>query len=80
MCDSVKEKLSLVKRTNVLSTHKHIIEYIDDGDKLMCKCRCPHSDCDKCNDKFYIINSSVLANRISHNIELCTHFLPYNSL
>lgn len=80
MCDSIKEKLSLAKRANVLSTHKHIIEYIDNDDKLMCKCRCPHSDCDKCNDKFYIINPSILTNRISHNIELCTHLLPYNSL
>jgi hypothetical protein len=79
-CDSVREKLSELKRANILSTHKHIIEYIDDDNKLLCKCKCPHDECNKCNDKFYIIDSTVLANRLSHGIELCTNLLPFNAL
>ena len=78
--DIVKEKLSEIKRSQIISTHNHIIEYINDENKLLCKCRCPHPECNSCTDKFYIIDSSVLANRISHNIELCTNILPYNSL
>lgn len=76
----VKDKLSRSKRLYVINTNQNIIDYFEENDKLMCKCRCPHIDCDLCGEKFYMIESSVLANRLSHNIELCTKILPYKSL
>lgn len=77
--DVVKEKISTSKRNYIIDTHDYIIGYID-SDKLMCKCKCPHNDCNLCEEKFYIIESTVLANRLSHNIELCTNILPYKPL
>lgn len=78
--ETVKAKISNSKRNFILSSNQNIIEYFEDDNKLMCKCKCPHSDCNACNEKFYIIESTVLANRISHNIELCTNILPYKPL
>jgi hypothetical protein len=75
--ENVREKISKSKRKSVIINHPHIIEYIDNTN-LLCKCKCPHTDCNKCDEKFYIIDSTILANRISHNIELCTKLLPIN--
>lgn len=46
----------------------------------MCKCKCPHPNCNKCTEKEFIIDSTVLANRISHGIEVCIKLLPFKSL
>ena len=76
---NVKEQISKSKRKNIINTHEYIIGYID-SDKLICKCKCPHLDCNKCKEKEFEIESTLLANRISHNIEICTKLLPYNPL
>ena len=38
--------------------------------------RCPHPECDKCNDKFYVSKSTNHAVRRYQNIEECTNLLP----
>lgn len=75
----VKEKISNSRRKHEINTHKYIIGYID-SDKLICKCRCPHKECNKCEEKTFEIESTLLANRLSHNIEICTKLLEYNPL
>ena len=76
----VREKLSIAKRKNIINNHKYILDYIEDNDKLLCRCKCPHSDCNKCDEKEFVIDSVVLANRISHGIEICTKLLPFKPL
>ena len=77
--DIVKDKISKSRRKHEINTHKYIVGYID-SDKLICKCRCPHDSCNRCKEKEFEIESSLLANRLYHNIEICTKLLPYNSL
>ena len=75
-----REKISIAKRKNIINNHKYIIDYIEDNNKLLCRCKCPHSDCNKCNEKEFVIDSTVLANRLSHGIEICTKLLPFKPL
>ena len=75
-----REKLSIAKRKYTIENHDYIVDYIDDNDKLLCKCKCPHEECNKCVEKEFIIDSVVLANRISHGIEICTKLLPFKPL
>ena len=78
--DAVREKLSIAKRKNIIDNHKYIVEYIKDNDKLLCRCKCPHTDCNKCDEKEFVIDSTALANRLSHGIEICTKLLPFKPL
>lgn len=78
--DIVKEKISQSRRKHEIDNHKYIIDYKEDGKKLICICSCPHKDCNKCKEKTFEIESSLLANRTYHNIEICTHLLPYSPL
>lgn len=75
-----REKLSIAKRKYTIENHDYIVDYIDDNNKLLCKCKCPHTDCNKCIEREFIIDSAVLANRISHGIEVCTKLLPFKPL
>jgi hypothetical protein len=77
--DVIKDKISKSKRNYIIDTHKYIIGYVD-SDNLICKCKCPHAECNKCESKDFEIESSLLANRLYHGIEICTKLLPYNSL
>lgn len=78
--ETIKEKISIGKRQSIINSNENIIDYFEENNNLMCVCRCPHADCNKCKEKQFIIESSLLANRISHNIEICTNLLPYKPL
>ena len=75
-----REKLSIAKRKYTIENHDYIVDYIDDNDKLLCKCKCLHEECNKCVEKEFVIDSTVLANRLSHGIEICTKLLPFKPL
>lgn len=76
----IKEKISASRRQYEINKSDLILEYIDKDGKLFCKCKCPHVECNKCSKKEFEIETSLLANRIYHNIEICTELLPYNPL
>ena len=78
--DEVRNKLSETRRNYVIDNHKYIDEYVEVDGKTMCKCCCPHPECDVCDEKFFMIDPSILANRLSHNIEICTRILPQHPL
>lgn len=79
--EAVKEKISISKRKHEIERNDNfVIEYIEKDGKLFCLCECPHLECNKCKERRFIIESSLLANRLSHKIELCTNLLPYKSL
>ena len=50
-----------------------LIGYTDNGDRIM---KCPYSDCNKCDEKFYIIEGVNYFARKEFNIEPCTRLLP----
>jgi very-short-patch-repair endonuclease len=39
-------------------------------------CKCPHPDCNRCNEKFYIIPNDVCNQRFKYKTEPCTRILP----
>lgn len=76
----IREKISISKRKNIIETHDYIFDYIEGNGNLLCKCKCPHVECNKCIEKEFVIDSTVLANRLSHGIEICTKLLPFKPL
>ena len=78
--EAVKEKISISRRKHEVETRDYIIEYTDKDNKTFCICKCPHANCTKCKEKQFEIESSLLANRLYHDIEICTNLLPYNPL
>ena len=62
------------KKSNInFYISKHNLVDIVDGNWI---CKCPHPNCDKCEEKQYIINSSQYYARLEKNIEPCTNLLP----
>ena len=78
--DHIKERISTGKRQSIIDTSNDVIEYVETEGKLMCVCKCPHAECNKCSDRQYTIETTLLANRLSHNIERCTKLLPYKPM
>ncbi len=60
---------------DLINTYPDLISF--DGSQWIMKC--PHQDCDKCEEKTYITNSDLHRARIRCNCELCTKLLPKQS-
>lgn len=60
-------------RRKIMEEHPDII-YIDDEGNYTCKC--PHPECDKCQEKTYIIGPVRYYGRIKQHTEPCTKILP----
>ncbi len=50
-----------------------VIGYTEEGHKIM---KCPHPECDKCSEKFYIIPGMNYYARKEYDIEPCTRLFP----
>ena len=53
-----------------------LIEHLP-GDMWMCKC--PHEDCDKCKEKYFITQPNIIYDRTRLGVELCTRLHPVSS-
>lgn len=60
------------KQTITLTNHEEVIDTIGN----MWVCKCPHSDCNLCQDKIYIIPSNIFLGRQKDGTEPCTKLLP----
>lgn len=63
-------------RCNNINNYEYLIGYTLDGDWI---CKCPHPECNKCQEKFYITNDLIQYSRIKSNIETCTKLYPVKS-
>ena len=63
-------------RKKTLQTHDFLIGYTPEGDWI---CKCPHPECNKCTEKYYIIPSNIYSGRKSFNTEPCTKLLSIGS-
>lgn len=72
---SMARKIQKTRRDFEKNRQNHIIDYTDD--KLWI-CKCPHANCNKCNEKQYIIHPSIYAGRKANNLEVCTILNPVN--
>ena len=42
-------------------------------------CKCPHEDCDKCKEKYFITQPNIIYDRTRLGVELCTRLHPVSS-
>lgn len=71
--DDIRAKISKSNQLHILESHDFLIGYTEDNHWI---CRCPHEECSKCLDKFYIIPSDNYYARLQHQIEPCTNLHP----
>lgn len=75
--DILKEKFLQTRRSGIMSVYDFILGYTDDGDWI---CKCPHPECNKCEEKTFIISPKLYWSSRHHpEIETCTKLLPYQS-
>lgn len=72
MCDKSIANKNTKSRLDYYVDKNNLIK-IEDGCWF---CKCPHDECNNCNDKFYKITSSQYYARKQSNIEPCTNLLP----
>ena len=76
----VKNKNILQKQLDnykkyIINKYEDIIDYNPDTREYICAC--PHTGCNKCNNKKYKINSNLYFCRRYNNTEKCTKLLPH---
>ena len=71
--DEIRGKVIKSQQQSNIDSHDFLIGYTEDGDWI---CKCPHSNCNKCINKTYIIPSDNYYARLQYNIELCTNLHP----
>lgn len=72
---SVINKIINSRRQSCMETIDDLIGYTPDGKWI---CACPHPECDKCDEKYYIDEHSLRYDRLKRGAELCTKLLPYS--
>ena len=68
-----KKALEAYRLNRISNGDNPIIGYTPDGQWI---CKCPHPDCNKCSEKFYIIPNNFYYTRTRDHTETCTRLLP----
>lgn len=74
--EEISNTISISLRNNSIRSHERLIGYTPEGDWIM---KCPHPECNKCQEKFYITYSGRENDRIHAKLETCTKLAPINS-
>ena len=61
------------RRKTEINKHDYLIGYTENGEWI---CKCPHPECNKCSEKFYIIPVNRFTDRKYDHTEPCTRLLP----
>ena len=69
----LQEKKKETWRINFLKKHQIHIGFTENGDWI---CKCPHENCNKCDEKQFIIPQQVFNDRRRNQSEICTKLLP----
>lgn len=67
------EKIRQTRRKKFISGADSIIGYTKTGEWII---KCPHKDCEKCEEKIYTISPQHYHDRMKDHTEMCTHILP----
>ena len=73
MDPNIRRKAIESKKAKFLNKWDLHIGYTDDGSWI---CKCPHKECNKCEDKQFIINQIMFHDRMRNETEICTKLLP----
>lgn len=71
--DVVKSKMIRTKQKNRIELCEDLLYITNEGDWVM---KCPHSNCNKCENRTYITKPSIRYDRMRDKTELCTNLLP----
>ena len=69
----VVNKIIEIKRAAAIDKIEDLLGYTEEGDWIR---KCPHQECNKCNEKTYIISPEHYRTRKASNTEPCTNILP----
>ena len=72
----VQEKISKSRRNTEINKRDFLIGYTIDGEWI---CKCPHDNCNKCTNKYFIITPGKYENRLKDHTEICTNLLPISA-
>ena len=71
--DIIHKKSVDSKKQNIINKKEFLIGYNDIGEWI---CKCPHQECNYCEEKRFVIHRQNYYNRLYNNIETCTKLLP----
>lgn len=69
----VRERMTETMRKHYLEEHDNILGYTEEG---YWKVKCPHPECNQCQEKWFISSSGTMGNRYRTGREVCTRILP----
>lgn len=72
----ISNKISDGLKLLSIEKNPRVLGYTDNNMWIM---KCPHDDCDKCEDKCYISYAARERDRLNAGLELCTKLAPINS-
>jgi hypothetical protein len=71
-CKHIRDEYREKKRANFIGIWDIHIGYEDNGDWI---CKCPHPECNKCEEKHFVIKQNMFHDRMRHGAEICTKLL-----
>ena len=72
----IKEASKNKTKEYIQKKYQDFIDYTDDG---LWKIRCPHPECNKCHEKFFITGQQMYNDRCRWHSETCTRLLEPNA-
>lgn len=73
--DSVR-KNATTSYYRIFLKNNPLVESIIRNDEIIYECRCPHPECEKCDERKFKISAAIYNNRKYSGGEFCTHLLP----
>lgn len=70
------DKIKQSQQQQTLSNYPELLEIDNDGNWV---CKCPHLDCNKCEEKIFITDYQTYYNRKKSKSECCTKLFPIGS-
>jgi hypothetical protein len=69
----IKDKIKISRREYEMNRNRNIIGYTNNGDWIY---SCINTNCNKCYEKYFIINPLLYDSRKNNGTEICTKLLP----
>lgn len=76
-CPAISQLATLHKKETIIDEHNNVLGYTEGGDWI---CKCPHPECNKCQEKTFAIKASHLYDRLRGNTEPCTKLQPIQAM
>lgn len=76
MTNEFKKNISIHRIRKTIHDNDDILGYTIMGDDIYYTYRCPHPECTKCRDKFYVSKAGHKKVRENQGTEVCTNILP----